>query len=58
MSDKNHFVELDDFGYEVVSRLQIHLFDFDVDALIHVLIVDLRDDNAGEQVAGDTFEKW
>ena len=56
MSDKNHFVELDDFGYEVVSRLQIHLFDFDVDALIHVLIVDLRDDNAGEQVAGDTFE--
>lgn len=58
MSDKDHLIELDDFSNKVVSGLQIHFLNFDINALIHIFVVNLRNNNAWEQVTRNTSEQW
>ena len=57
MSHEDHLIQLDNFGHEVVGLLEVHLFQFDINALVHVLVVYFGNDHPWEQIGSDTLEK-
>ena len=57
MSHQDHLVELDNLVCEVLCFLKFHFIQFDVDAFIHVFVVDFWNNDPWEQITGDTLEE-